>query len=88
MLYLQSAEKDGLFLRCCKQAFTSFVFRLVSLIISDRHIRSCRDIQCHNGLVGTISDTVQSCLPRMVLLVTLALALSGKHTQNALPPFY
>jgi hypothetical protein len=47
-----------MFLRCCKQAFTCFVFRLVSLIISDRHIRSCHAIQRHNGLVETISHTV------------------------------
>ena len=62
MLYLQYAEKDGLFLRCCKQAFTYFVFRLVALIISYRNIRSCRDIQRHNGLIATISHTVSITL--------------------------
>ena len=48
-----------MFLRCCKQAFTYFVFRLVALIISYQHIRSCRAIQHHNGLVETISHTVR-----------------------------
>jgi len=47
-----------MFLRYCKQAFTYFVFRLVALIISYQHIRSCRAIQRHNVLVGTISYTV------------------------------
>jgi hypothetical protein len=49
-------------LRFCKQAFTYFVFRLEALIISYRHIRSCRDIQRHNGLVATISHTVPIAL--------------------------
>jgi hypothetical protein len=43
-----------MFLRCCKQAFTYYVFRLVALIISYRHIRFCSDIQRHNGLIATI----------------------------------
>jgi hypothetical protein len=51
-----------MFLRCCKQAFTYFVFCLVALIISDRHIRSCHAIQRHNGLVETISHTVRIAL--------------------------
>ena len=51
-----------MFLWCCKQAFTYFMFRLAALVISYRHIRSCRDIQSHNGLVGTISHTVSITL--------------------------
>ena len=47
-----------MFLRCCKQAFTYFVFRLVALIISYPNIRSCRTIQRHNGLTATISHTL------------------------------
>ena len=51
-----------MFLRCCKQAFTYFVFRLVALIISYRNIRSCRAIQRHNGVIETISHTVPIAL--------------------------
>jgi hypothetical protein len=51
-----------MFLRCCKQVFTYFVFRLVALIISYRHIGSCRAIERHNGLVETISQTVPIAL--------------------------
>jgi hypothetical protein len=43
-------------------AFTYFVFRLVALIIGYRNIRSCRDIQRHNGLVENISHTVPIAL--------------------------
>jgi hypothetical protein len=64
------------------------VFRLVELIVSYLHIRFCSDIQSHNELVATISETVHSCLPIMGLFVTLALALRGRHTQNAPPLFY
>jgi len=38
------------------------MFRLAAFIISYRHIRSCRTIQSHNGLAGTISYTVSITL--------------------------
>ena len=51
-----------MFLRCCKQAFTYFVFRLVELIVSYLHIRFGSDIQSHNRLVTTISHKLPIAL--------------------------